>query len=273
MANSIVATVWMTYELVNRSSPPPWSVQRREVAGVLTGLHTAPMNPDEMRILLEGNNIGFAVTEVEHGRQFQFADGTIAVVYNSGKVVWQGKKDTETALRVKQLCGVGIPSTLPAAPSKGLVNVANNKIFIVYGHDIEAREQLELLLRRMKLEPVILQNLPVAGDTIIEKLESNLDVRYACVLLTPDDEGHVAGAIKEKKFRARQNVILELGMFLVRLGRKRVAILYKGDMELPSDISGLIYIKFKKRVDEVKEKLGAELQEAGFPINIKDLLS
>jgi predicted nucleotide-binding protein len=125
----------------------------------------------------------------------------------------------------------------------------------------------------MKLEPVILQNLPIAGDTIIEKLESNIDVRYACVLLTPDDEGHRVGVEAEKKLRARQNVILELGMFLVRLGRKRVAILHKGDLELPSDISGLIYIRFNKRVDEVKERLGAELQEAGFPINIKDLLS
>ena len=41
-------------------------------------------------------------------------------------------------------------------------------------------------------------------------------------------------------------------MFLVRLGRKRVAILHKGSLELPSDISGLIYIRFNKRVDEVK---------------------
>jgi predicted nucleotide-binding protein len=125
----------------------------------------------------------------------------------------------------------------------------------------------------MKLEPVILQNLPIAGDTIIEKLEANIDVRYAYVLLTPDDEGHPAGEPKEKRLRARQNVILELGMFLVRLGRKRVAIWHKGNLELPSDISGLIYVKFNKRVDEVKERLGAELQEAGFPINIKDLLS
>jgi predicted nucleotide-binding protein len=79
----------------------------------------------------------------------------------------------------------------------------------------------------MRLEPVILQNLPIAGDTIIEKLESNIDVKYACVLLTPDDEGYRAGNDNEKKLRARQNVILELGMFLVRLGRKRVAILHK----------------------------------------------
>jgi predicted nucleotide-binding protein len=151
--------------------------------------------------------------------------------------------------------------------------VATNKVFIVYGHDVECREQLELLLRRMRLEPVILQNLVGGGQTIIEKLESNLVVRYACVLLTPDDEGYPAGKPGQLRPRARQNVVLELGMFLVRLGRKRVAILHKGDLELPSDINGLIYIRFEKRVDEVKERLGAELQDAGFHINIKDLLS
>jgi len=225
-----------------------------------------------MQRVLEANNIGFTATEMEYGRQFRLDGGPIANVYTSGKVVWQGKKNPDLADKIAALCGEN-PAPVATGGAKAIVSAPNNKVFIVYGHDIEAREQLELLLRRMKLEPVILQNLPVAGDTIIEKLESNLDVRYACVLLTPDDEGHAVGEPKEKRLRARQNVILELGMFLVRLGRKRVAILHKGDMELPSDINGLIYIKFKKRVDEVKERLGAELQEAGFPINIKDLLS
>lgn len=229
------------------------------------------MTPDEMQTLLQAHNIGFTTKEIPYGRQFRLDDGAIANVYEKGKIVWQGK-DTETVLKVKGLCGATEPVSTPTK-SKNVISPSNNKVFIVYGHDIEAREQLELLLRRMKLEPVILQNLPIAGDTIIEKLEANIDVRYACVLLTPDDEGHPMDEPKEKKPRARQNVILELGMFLVHLGRKRVAILHKGSLELPSDISGLIYIRFNKRVDEVKERLGAELQEAGFPINIKDLLS
>jgi predicted nucleotide-binding protein len=224
-----------------------------------------------MQALLEASNVGFSAKEMPHGRQFRFQDGAIANVYNSGKIIWQGKT-TETTEKVSALCGQA-PAERPAfVAGKETTSLANNKVFIVYGHDVEAREQLELLLRRMKLEPVILQNLPIAGDTIIEKLEQNMDVRYACVLLTPDDEGHAVGQAKEKKLRARQNVVLELGMFLVRLGRKRVAILHKGNLELPSDINGLIYIKFNKRVDEVRERLGAELQEAGFPINIKDLL-
>jgi predicted nucleotide-binding protein len=230
------------------------------------------MSPDEMQTLLQSHNIGFSTKDIPHGRQFRLSDGAIANVYESGKIVWQGR-DTDTVLKVKGLYSGTEPISAPLkSKSKDVISPSNNKVFIVYGHDIECREQLELLLRRMKLEPVILQNLPIAGDTIIEKLEANIDVRYACVLLTPDDEGHPAGEPKEKRPRARQNVILELGMFLVRLGRKRVAILHKGSLELPSDISGLIYIKFNKRVDEVKERLGAELQEAGFPINIKDLL-
>lgn len=241
----------------------------------MAGGHTRDaMTPEEMHHVLESNNIGFNAKDIPHGRQFRFPDGGIANVYSSGKIVWQGK-ETETVARVKGLCGeLELDTAGGVAGAKPVTSVvSNNKVFIVYGHDIEAREQLELLLRRMKLEPVILQNLPIAGDTIIEKLEANIDVRYACVLLTPDDEGFSTGNPKEKKPRARQNVILELGMFLVRLGRKRVAILHKGNLELPSDINGLIYIKFNKRVDEVKERLGAELQEAGFPINIKDLLS
>jgi hypothetical protein len=91
----------------------------------------------------------------------------------------------------------------------------------VYGHDLAARNGLELLLRRMGLKPIVLADLPAAGDTIIEMLEKYLrdarNVGYACVLLTPDDQGHRVGAPEETKHRARQNVILELGMVLSRL--------------------------------------------------------
>ena len=91
---------------------------------------------------------------------------------------------------------------------------------------------------------------PAAGDTIIEKLEHYLgahgNVGFACILLTPDDEGHKAGKQEEKKYRARQNVVLELGMVMARVGRKRVAILYKESVELPSDMRGLLYIPFQR---------------------------
>jgi predicted nucleotide-binding protein len=218
----------------------------------------AKIEPDKMQELLNANNVGFTVKDIPHGRQFRLDDGGILNVFGSGKIVWQGK-DTPSCARIKQLLGDSIERDPVQEKGQPVSSPSTNKVFIVYGHDVEAREQLELLLRRMKLEPVILQNLPIGGQTIIEKLETNLDVRYACVLLTPDDEGYPAGSPKDKLPRARQNVVLELGMFLVRLGRKRVAILHKGNLELPSDINGLIYIKFNKRVDEVKERLANAL--------------
>jgi predicted nucleotide-binding protein len=87
---------------------------------------------------------------------------------------------------------------------------------------------------------------------------------FACVLLTPDDEGHRAGEVAQKKYRARQNVVLELGMVLARLGRRRVAILHKQSVELPSDIAGLIWIGFQEHIDEVKPQLFGELRTAGY---------
>jgi len=228
-------------------------------------------HPEQIEQILKGNNVPFTSKDIQHGRQFIFDDGAILSAYDSGKMVWGGKPTT-TKDRVISLLGDG-PAVAVRAAEPESASAYSNKVFIVYGHDTEAREQLELLLRRMKLEPVVIQNLPASGQTIIEKLESNSDVTFACVLLTPDDQGHAMGKAAEIRPRARQNVVLELGMFLAKLGRKRVAILHKGDVELPSDINGLLYIPFKDRVDEVKERVAADLQEAGFTINIKDLLS
>jgi predicted nucleotide-binding protein len=114
---------------------------------------------------------------------------------------------------------------------------------VAYGHDTQARNELEAMIRRWGLNPLILDQLPSGGQTIIEKLESvRSQASFAVVLATPDDEGHRAGHPDEKAYRARQNVVLELGMMLSILGRDRVAILLKDqlNMERPSDIQGLI---------------------------------
>ena len=87
---------------------------------------------------------------------------------------------------------------------------------------------------------------------------------FACVLLTADDEGFKVGETDKKQYRARQNDVLELGMVLARLGRRRVAILRKKTVEQPSDIHGLIYISFDEHVEEIKTRIFQELQAAGF---------
>jgi len=215
--------------------------------------------------------------QIQNGMQFTLDDGTCINWYSTGKVVVAGK---QTPLRQEAaIVFADQSSTTPTAPTPRVQAIDNvptsppRRVFIVYGHDVDAREQLELLLRRLELEPIVLQNIPSGGDTIIEKLEVFTDADFACVLLTPDDEGHPAGVFDEKKFRARQNVVLELGMVLARLGRKQVIILVKGaNLERPSDTDGLIYLGFNSRVDEVKNHVAANLQKAGFKIDIAKLL-
>jgi predicted nucleotide-binding protein len=186
------------------------------------------MTLEELRTMLKEREIKFEEKPIQYGTQVRCQDGEIFSVYKSGKVVCGGSVTELTRLVNAQQQG-GVPAAAPAKP------IAQDAIFIVYGHDTQTRDELELLLRRMGLNPVILANLPAEGDTIIEKLESYIGHRgkaaYACVLVTTDDEGHKAGEPGLKKYRARQNVVLELGMVLSKLGRKRVAILRKKTVE------------------------------------------
>jgi predicted nucleotide-binding protein len=144
-------------------------------------------------------------------------------------------------------------------------------VFVVYGHDAEARGQLEAMLRRWGLDPLILDQLPSGGQTIIEKLESvRGQANYAVVLATADDEGHRRARPDEKLSRARQNVVLELGMMLALLARSRVAILLPSgaEMERPSDIHGLIYIPYKEGVAEAGLTLAKEIDAQGIRIDL-----
>jgi predicted nucleotide-binding protein len=125
--------------------------------------------------------------------------------------------------------------------------------------------------RRWELQPLILDQIPSAGQTIIEKLEVvRKDAVFAVVIATPDDEGHEKDHPEKKLLRVRQNVVLELGMMLAVLGRPRVAILLQSDlaMEKPSDIQGLIYIPFKNNVSEGKLTLAQEIHSQGIPIDL-----
>lgn len=151
------------------------------------------------------------------------------------------------------------------APALDPVQAPPAEVFVVYGHDPDSRTQLEAMLRRWHCEPLILDQLPSEGATIIEKLDKyQSNVGFGVVLATPDDPG--LGGL----FRARQNVVLELGMLLTKLGRDRVAVLLKnpGTMERPSDIDGLIYLSFTDNVEEVKVQLAREMNARGYDIPI-----
>lgn len=158
------------------------------------------------------------------------------------------------------------------APNGNLPRRNLQQIFIVHGHDTESRDQLELCLRRLGLEPFILMNSSGGGKTIIEALEGKIgkdfSTDFGIVLMTPDDMGHAIKDGEEKaEPRARQNVILETGMLLSSLTRERMALVVKGHIELPSDLQGIIHFGFNNHIKEVVNKLCRRLRECGFDLD------
>ncbi|MGU1709108.1 TIR domain-containing protein [Pseudomonas aeruginosa] len=140
----------------------------------------------------------------------------------------------------------------------------SRKVFIVHGHDDGARETVARFLERIGLEAIILHEQANQGRTIIEKVVAHSDVGFAVVLLTPDDEGCVKGGTPEP--RARQNVLLELGYFIGRLGREKVCALKRGALEIPSDFAGVVW----ETMDSGggwKQALARELEAAGHNID------
>lgn len=125
--------------------------------------------------------------------------------------------------------------------------IRGRNVFIVHGHD-NIKDTVKLFVKERDLEPIVLEDQPNAGKTIIEKFEHYGNVDFVVVIVTPDDIGKLeTEPSDEMTFRARQNVIFELGYFIGKYSRLKVAILLdksKQDepIELPSDIAGLAYI-------------------------------
>ena len=129
-------------------------------------------------------------------------------------------------------------------PSKPTATKTSREVFIVHGHDETLKLAAARFVEGLGLKVVILSEQANRGRTVIEKFEAHAGgAGFAIVLLTPDDLGGSAAEAPAVKPRARQNVILELGYFIGKLGRTHVCALYKGDLELPSNINGVVYIK------------------------------
>lgn len=184
-----------------------------------------------------------------------FENESNVCVYATGKYVPGGRNKDETSRILLE----------------GKIDDSVNDIFIVYGHDEVARDELELMLRRWGLNPIILSRELPEGRTLIEALEHYINqVKYGIVLATPDDVGYKKGFESKKKYRARQNVVFELGMLFAKLGRNNVSVLVKNtddlEMEKPSDINGVIYLDYKNSVSEKAEIIKRSLRKAGYSI-------
>ena len=162
-------------------------------------------------------------------------------------------------------------SPLISSPTNTNLIIPSQDVFIVHGHDEGAREAVARFVEKLGLKAVILHERPNAGRTIIEKFEGSSDVGFAVVLLIPDDVGYPRDNPKQSAPRTRQNVIFELGYFMGKLGRERVAALYKEGVELPSDIHGVVYVPMDDG-EAWHFNLAKEMKAAGLPIDMNDII-
>ena len=227
---------------------------------------------DELRNRIESSGCVGQWSDIAHGKQFKSSDGGILNWYPAtGRVVFQGPLGPKSKL-IEMISGHeagpyagDVPAVAAAKPK--------SKVFVVHGHDTTAREQLELILHKLGLDPFVLANTGGGGMTIIEALEGNIGgtadaAKFGIVLMTPDDMGYAKRDGEGKiEPRPRQNVVLEMGMLISALGRPNVAILKTGHLDVPSDADGILYIGFNDHVKETVPRLAERLAQAGFGID------
>jgi len=172
----------------------------------------------------------------------------------------------KSSLAELELMGAG-DAAAPSVRERVVAVKSNSRIvFLVHGRNDAVKESVARFLEKLQLQPVILHEQPNMGRTAIEKFEAHSDVAFAVVLLTPDDMGGLASA-EQLNPRARQNVILELGYFIGRLGRARVCALYMEGVEIPSDIHGVLYVPYGPN-NGWRLKLAHEIRAAGISIDL-----
>ena len=146
-----------------------------------------------------------------------------------------------------------------------------SKVFIVHGHNGETKERTARFIEKLGFEAIILHEQVSKGLTIIEKIEKySDDVGFAIVLYTPDDMGNAKSEVETGNllYRARQNVVFEHGFLMAKLGRENVAPLVEGTIELPNDISGIVYISDKDwQIDIAKE-----MKSSGYKVDFNQLI-
>jgi predicted nucleotide-binding protein len=167
--------------------------------------------------------------------------------------------------RLEDLADLGEISTSPDDEPEQF----SRRIFVVHGRDGTHREAVARFLEQLDLEPVILHEQPNKGRALITKFgEEAADIGFAVVLMTPDDIGGLRDN-DDRRPRARQNVIFELGFFIGTLGPQRVAALIGQEVERPSDFDGVVYIPIET---DWRLPLCRELRAAGYEIDLNKVL-
>lgn len=242
-----------------------WLIQVEAVVGHL-GPQGKTFESRLAKVRDDYENMPFAATISPRGDILSSSVATTEPLINGGLGVLRGMlKAIDNGI-------VGVPASraaepFPSSPS-GMRSPGDATVFVVHGHDNEAKQTVARLLEWLGINVTILHEQTDEGRTLIEKLEQHANpATFAVILLTPDDVGASQANKRKLAPRPRQNVVLELGYFYGRLGRKNVCPLYKEGVELPSDMSGIVYTLIDDG-GQWKYKLARELQAAGIGVDL-----
>lgn len=147
-------------------------------------------------------------------------------------------------------------------------SISKSKVFVVHGHDEALKQEVARIVEKQGLEAIILSEQANQGKTIIEKIEENSDVGAAICLFTGDDYGRAKDATSEN-LRARQNVVFEAGYFMGKLGRGNVILIASPDIEIPSDLQGVVYTN----KDMWQTDVLRELKAIGYNVDFNKLFA
>jgi hypothetical protein len=134
-------------------------------------------------------------------------------------------------------------------------------VFVIHGHDeLNTRRLTQLLQNNFHLNPIAMLSKPGMSRPLIEKFEEEAQTcSFAFGLFTPDDE--IINSANHYK-QARPNVIYEVGWFIGRLGKHRVALLLKQGTNIHSDLDGVSRIPFSDNVEDKFLDIQKELKAA-----------
>lgn len=195
--------------------------------------------------------------------------------------VSRARQPSPEAEREAARLAAGIAANI-RAPARDPAKVGNS-VFLVHGHDNAFRDEVDQYLQTLGLRSVILSKMPGRSRSLLDKFETYASqAAFAVVLVSPDDLGasrRQYGHNKEHpdqtlKYRARENVILELGFFYGRLGWDHVFVVQKAaedpwpDFERPSDLAGVLFFDTEAEIDW-RQELAERLREAELLVSPK----
>lgn len=143
----------------------------------------------------------------------------------------------------------------------------SKKVFVVHGHDEGMKLKVLRFLDKLGLEGIVLHEQASESKTIIEKIEQySSDVGYGLVIYSGDDVGSVRNG--DLQPRARQNVVFEHGYLIGKLGRSRVTPIVEEGLEIPNDLSGVVYVANSNWEFQIAKELSA----AGYTLDLNKLI-